>query len=229
VVAHASYLINLAATDEAVLKRSRAALADELQRCAELGVDGLVLHPGAHLGTGVEAGVERVVASITAVLDGLGPLGEPGGDGPRLLLENTAGQGTVLGSRLEELAAMLGGSDRGARLGVCIDSCHAFAAGYPVHEAAGLDDFFAAFDRQLGAAALACVHLNDSQKPFASHRDRHANLGDGEMGAEAFGHWVAHPRLAGVPLIIETPHGDDEAGYRADLALLRGLRAEAVP
>lgn len=130
--AHASYLINLAAVDEKTLSRSRAALADELERCAALGVDGLVLHPGAHLGEGVEAGVAAVAASLDIVF---GPLLDRLPDlSVRLLLENTAGQGTVLGHRLEELAAIIEAADCKQHLGVCLDSCHAFAAGYPVHE-----------------------------------------------------------------------------------------------
>ncbi|HEX2252954.1 MAG TPA: deoxyribonuclease IV [Thermoanaerobaculia bacterium] len=221
VVAHASYLINLGATDETVLARSEAALADELDRCDRLGVDALVLHPGAHLGTGEEAGVERVAAALARVLAGRG------GGGTRLLLENTAGQGTVLGWRLEQLAAIRAAFEGAAAglpaVGFCLDTCHAFAAGYPVHEPSGSEDFLAEADTVLGLDAVGCWHLNDSVKPFGSRVDRHAHIGEGEIGTGLFARLLADRRLAGVPLVIETETGDEMAGHRRDLEVLRAL------
>lgn len=222
IVAHASYLINLAATDGEILDKSRRALADELGRCAALGVEGLVLHPGAHLGRGEEAGIERVAESIDAVL------GELPEHPVRLLLENTAGQGTVLGYRLEQLAAMRAASDHASRVGICLDTCHAFAAGYAVHEQDGLAELVDELDRHLGAECLGALHLNDSRKPFGSRRDRHANLGRGEMGRgkaarAAWRRILREPFFRGVPMILETPTGDDSQGYRDDLAFLRSL------
>lgn len=220
VAAHASYLINLAAEAGDVLDRSRLALVDELTRCAALGVDGLVLHPGSHLGAGVDAGVERVAREVERAL-GASPAG------PLLLLENTAGQGTNLGWRLEQLAAI---RDRlpaaGAeRLGFCLDTCHAFAAGYAVHEREGYEAFMAEVERWLGADSVRLIHCNDSAKPFASRRDRHAHLGEGEMGSEGFGWWAREERFAGIGLVLETESGGTEGeGYRGDLELLRRLR-----
>jgi len=216
-VAHASYLINLCGTDPLILERSREALADELARCARLGVMGLVLHPGAHLGAGEEAGVERVAASLDAVLAEL-----PGAP-VRVLLENTAGQGSCMGHRLEHLAAIRDRVAEPARVGICLDTCHAFAAGYALHEPAGYEEMFAEIEERIGLAALGCMHLNDSLRPFGSRRDRHAHIGEGEIGLGAFARLLQDPRLAAVPMIIETETGDDLEGHRRDLETLRGL------
>lgn len=220
VVAHASYLINLAAADDTILERSRAALADELERCARLGVEGLIVHPGAHLGAGEEAGIERAGASLDAVFERVAP---PDGAGPRILLENTAGQGTVLGFRNRHLAAIRGASRHPERLGYCLDTCHAFAAGYAIHEPAGFDEWAAEVAEVLGWERVGALHLNDSKQPFGSRKDRHANVGQGEMGTEAFARLLADRRSAGRPMVVETPMGDDDQGHRRDLELLRSL------
>lgn len=217
VVAHAAYLINLASTDEAALKRSQAALLDELQRCSELGVDALVVHPGAHLGAGVEEGVKRVAQSVTTVLAADESVTT------RLLLENTAGQGTTLGSSFAELKGMLDAVRRPERLGVCLDSCHAFAAGYDLSTNEGYDATFEEFSDLIGLEALGCVHLNDSKHPLGSRRDRHANIGEGEIGLPFFARVIQDPALAGLPMILETPLNDDGDGHKVDLARLRGL------
>ena len=216
-VAHASYLINLAATDPKILAASRAALADELARCARLGVAGLVVHPGAHLGAGEEAGIERIAESLDAVL-------EADAGGPTLvLLENTAGQGTVLGYRNAQLAAIRAAVARPERLGFCLDTCHAFAAGYAVHEPAGYDEWTAEAGELLSWERVGALHLNDSKQPFGSRKDRHENVGQGEIGPDAFARLLHDERTAGKPLIVETPLGDDEQGHRRDLDFLRSL------
>lgn len=216
-VAHSSYLINLAATDPGILERSRAALGDELDRCARLGVGGLVVHPGAHLGMGEEAGIAAIAASIDAVF------AERPDCPTRLLLENTAGQGTVLGYRNQHLAAIVAAAAAGDHLGFCLDTCHAFAAGYPIHERGGYDEWSAEVAELLGWERVGALHLNDSLRPFASRKDRHANVGEGEIGRETFA-WLLHdPRAAGKPMIVETPMGDDDLGHRRDLELLRSL------
>ncbi len=221
VVAHAAYLVNLASPDRQVLRRSRRGLADELARCHRFGIDALIVHPGAHLGAGVERGVARVVESIGEVLDRA-----PGGT--RLLLENTAGQGTVLGATLEELASMMEGCDAADRLGVCLDTCHAFAAGYGLHGAKGYEAYWARVEAVLGIEAVGCLHLNDSQHPLGSHRDRHANLGDGEIGSGLFRRLMGEPRLRRVPMVLETPLGEDRQGHARDLAKLRRWRRRAA-
>ncbi len=216
-IAHASYLINLAATDPAILEKSLNALTDELLRCSRLGVQGLVLHPGAHLGAGEEAGIAKVAANLDAVL------GELPDVRTRVLLENTAGQGTCLGWRLEHLEAMRAQSSQPERLGFCLDTCHAFAAGYAIHEEAGFAEFLAEIEERLTWDALGAFHLNDSVKPFASRRDRHAHLGEGEIGLGLFERMLTEPRLRRIPMILETEPGDEMEGHRRDLATLRGL------
>jgi deoxyribonuclease-4 len=222
-VAHASYLINLCSADPALLARSREALADELTRCARLGVEGLVLHPGAHLGAGEEAGVERVAASLDAVLAVL-----PGSP-VRVLLENTAGQGSCMGHRLEHLAAIRARVAAPERVGICLDTCHAFAAGYAIHEPAGYAELFAEVEERIGWDALGCLHLNDSLRPFNSRRDRHAHIGEGEIGLDAFARLLHDPRLENVPMILETETGDDLEGHRRDLETLRRLGRPSSP
>jgi len=216
-LAHAAYLINLAATDAAILARSRAALAEEARRCARLGVPALVVHPGAHLGAGEAAGLAAIVASLDAVERDLG-------DCPtRILLELTAGQGSVLGARLEQLAAIRRGAASRDRLAVCLDTCHAFAAGYEVGTAAGVEAFLEEVERTVGLARVEAVHLNDSAGELGSRRDRHASIGAGRIGLAGFRRLLAEPRLAGVPMVLETPMGDDGLGHARDLARLREL------
>ncbi len=220
-MAHASYLINLCTLDPELLARSREALVDELTRCARLGVDGLVLHPGAHLGAGEQAGIDCVAASLDAVLAAVPEVP----DAPtRILLENTAGQGSCLGYRLEHLAAIRARVASPWRVGVCIDTCHAFAAGYAIHEPAGYEDFLNEIEERLGLAALGGFHLNDSLRPFNSRRDRHAHIGEGEIGRGAFARLLHDPRLKTVPMVVETEPGDEMEGHRRDLEVLRGLR-----
>ena len=216
-VAHASYLINLGATDETVLERSLDALADELERCAQVGLDALVLHPGAHLGLGEETGVEMVAAALDTVLDAIPE------SGVRVLLENTAGQGTALGWRLGHLAAIRQRLASPGRVGVCIDTCHAFAAGYAVHEPAGYEEFVAELDEIVGLDVVGCVHLNDSLRPFGSRRDRHEHIGEGRIGTGCFARLLHDERLRHVPMVLETEPGEGSEGHRKDLAVLRSL------
>jgi len=216
-VAHAAYLINLAAPDPAILAKSRAAPRDELERCALYGVPGLVVHPGAHLGRGEEVGLAAIAESLDAVYAEIP-------DCPtRTLLELTAGQGTVLGRRLAELESIRSQAASRERLGVCLDTCHAFAAGYALDEPAGYEEFVAEIAATVGLAAVECVHLNDSVGERGSRKDRHANIGEGHLGLDAFARLLADARLAAVPMILETPIGDDEQGHARDLATLRGL------
>jgi deoxyribonuclease-4 len=226
VISHASYLINLATADPALLARSQEALADELDRAARLGLVGVVLHPGAHVGAGEEAGVARVAVALDGVLS---RLPARSGDVPRVLLENTAGQGSCLGHRLEQLAAIRAAVSEPGRIGFCLDTCHAFAAGYAIHEEAGWDDFLGEVESRLGWEALGALHLNDSVRPFGSRRDRHAAIGEGEIGLAAFGRLLREPRLAHLPMVVETETGEEMAGHRRDLATLRGLLAEPAP
>ncbi len=219
VIAHASYLINLSATNPETLAKSRAALKDELGRCHDLSVKGLVVHPGAHLGEGVEAGVAAVAHSLDLVFAELDQ--ENFDHSVPVLLENTAGQGTTLGSELEELGQIIAQCKFSVRLGVCLDTCHAFAAGYPVQTKNGLTEFLDEATAQFSLERIGCFHLNDSQYPLGSQRDRHANLGEGEIGLGTFVQLATDPRFTDVPMLLETPVGDDGEGHARDLARLR--------
>ncbi len=216
-LAHASYLINLCATDPAVLEKSLPALADELARCARLGVHGLVLHPGAHLGAGEDAGMDKVAASLDSVLAAVDA------PGTRILLENTVGQGSCLGYKLEHLAGIRERVSAPERVGFCLDTCHAFAAGYPIHEPGGFEEFVGRVEEELGLDALGALHVNDSLCGFGSRRDRHAHIGEGLIGLDLFARLLAEPRFATVPMIVETDPEEEMAGHRKDLAVLRGL------
>jgi deoxyribonuclease-4 len=181
-------------------------------------MDGLVLHPGAHLGAGEETGIDRVAASLNVVLSALPDVAT------RVLLENTAGQGSCLGHRLEHLAAIRARVACSDRVGVCLDTCHAFAAGYAIHRRQGYEDFVTEIEEILGLPAVGCFHLNDSVRPFGSRRDRHAHIGEGEIGLAAFARLLHDPRLRQIPMVLETEPGDEMEGHRRDLERLRGLR-----
>ena len=215
--AHDSYLINLAAPDDALFGKSIAAFTDELERAESLGLSYLVTHPGAHTGSGVEAGLARVVAGLDEAM------ARCAGFEVKVLLETTAGQGTTLGARFEELAAILSRVRQPERFAVCFDTCHVFAAGYPLAEEADYAATFAQFDDMIGLQKLNLFHMNDSVKPLGSRVDRHAGLGLGEIGLEAFRRLVTDPRFQDIPMILETPK-EDAAGGAMDAVNLGILR-----
>lgn len=217
VAAHDSYLINLANPDRAKAERSVNAFAEELRRCERLGIPWLVTHPGSHLGTGTEAGIARYAANLDAALV------LSGTQRVMPLLETTAGQGTNLGGSFQELAAMLAASSHADRLGVCLDTCHAFAAGYDLRTAEGLETALAEFDAQVGLGRLRFVHLNDSKNPLGSRKDRHEHIGQGEIGPEGFRAMINSPLLAALPLCLETPKEDDLEDDRVNMARLRAM------
>lgn len=217
VVVHDSYLINLAAPADELREKSIAAFADELERCAQLDIPYLVTHPGAHTGIGEEAGLARVADAICRLL------AEGVGGNTMILLETTAGQGTALGYRFEHLARLFELIPYHERLGICVDTCHIFAAGYDIRDPEGYQATFAELDRLVGLTRVKCFHLNDSQKDLGSRVDRHAHIGQGCIGVEAFRMLVNDPRFANLPMIIETPKGEDMAEDRMNLALLRSL------
>ena len=221
VASHGSYLINLAAADPVAAAKSIAAFADELGRCLQLGLGFVVLHPGSHLGAGVEAGLEAVARNLDQALE---QAGVPA-TGLNVLLETTAGMGTALGSRFAELGWLLGRSRYAHNLGVCIDTCHIFAAGYDLRDAAAYERTMDELEREVGLARVHFVHLNDSKKGLASRVDRHDHIGRGEIGDEGFRLLLNDPRFARHPMTLETPKGDDLAEDRENLARLRGLLA----
>ncbi len=218
VVAHASYLLNLAAPDEELWVRSRDTLLLELERCERLGIPGLVLHPGSHMGAGEEAGLARVAQALGEIH------ARTTGFRSRILLETMAGQGTNLGYRFEHLAWLLTNTPQGERLGTCFDTCHVFAAGYELRTPEGYAETMQQFDEIVGLDTLGAVHLNDSQADLGSRKDRHAHIGQGYLGLEAFRLVVNDPRLRHLPGLLETPKGKDLREDRENLERLRSLR-----
>lgn len=219
--AHDSYLINLASPDEALYRKSIDAFRVEVERAEALGLSYLVTHPGAHSGSGTEAGIQRVVKALDEVHRTCS------GYKVKVLLETTAGQGSCLGAKFDEIAAMLDGVKDRSRLGVCLDTCHVLAAGYPIHTPDGYAATFGEFEDRIGIRTLKLFHVNDSVKPLGSRVDRHAALGQGCVGLEAFRRLVNDKRFAKLPMILETPK-EDAAGRSMDpvnLGVLRKLLA----
>ncbi len=221
VFAHTGYLINMASPKEDVAAKSEAALEDEFRRCFQLGLPGLVMHPGAHLGTGREEGIARVAERVRRVFARLP-------DGPtRLLLETTAGTGTNLGAPFEDLADLLAAIDRPERTGVCLDTCHIFAAGHDIRTPEAYRRTMSHFGRIVGFGNLRAVHLNDSKHPLGSRKDRHEHIGEGHLGDEAFRLLLTDKRFARIPMSLETEKDKEMTEDRINLERLRRLAAGA--
>lgn len=223
-VAHASYLINLASQDDLLWEKSVKAFGVELDRCAELGIPYLVVHPGSPKDAGPEAGIVRVAAALDRLYGAKGN-DRPGRASVSTLLEITAGQGNVLGGRFEHLGAIIARSACEDRLGICFDTCHALAAGHPLDGAEAYAATFAELDAAVGLSRLRVFHLNDSKGALGSRLDRHEHIGRGCVGLEAFRRIVNDERFRGLPMVLETPKEDDLAEDVANLAVLRGLVA----
>jgi deoxyribonuclease IV len=207
VLCHALYLINLASPKDDLYAKSVAALENTVDVACAIDADGVVFHIGSHLGAGLEAGLDRVVEAMKLVLDRCS-------DTTWLLMENSAGTGATIGRSLEELALLFERLEGHPRLGVCLDSCHLYASGYDVTDAAALDDALDELDRSIGLDRLRALHVNDSAAPLASNRDRHANILDGLMGKK-LAVFLGHPRLQGLPAALEVP-GTDGHGPNAE-------------
>ncbi len=223
VVAHDTYLINLASPDDALWNRSIEAFVDELTRCERLGIPHLVTHPGSHVGAGEAYGLRRVARALNEIHR------RTRGFRVRVLLETTAGQGTSLGHRFEHLAAILARVREDERAGVCVDTCHVFAAGYDLISPEGYAATMAELDRAVGLSLVRCFHVNDSQRGRGSRVDRHEHIGKGRLGRAAFRHLVNDPRFGGLPMILETPKGKDARGRDLDRANLATLRRLLTP
>ena len=217
VVAHDSYLLNLGSPDPALRVRSVAAFIDELERCEILGVTNLIAHPGAHVGAGEVAGIKTIAKSLDEIHKAC-----PGYDA-KITLEITAGQGSNLGYRFEQIGDIMDATKESDRLRVCFDTEHAFAAGYDLRTPEGYERTFSEFDDAIGLDRLAAFHLNDSKKEFHSRVDRHEHIGKGFIGAAAFGLLMNDKRFWGLPMCLETPKGPDLKEDRENLTLLRSL------
>lgn len=218
VVAHASYLLNLASPDETNRRKSIAALIDELERCEALGVSGLVVHPGAHLGEGEDAGLARIGRSLDEVH------AATAGFASQVLLETTAGQGTTLGHELVHLERIIAGTREPQRLGVCLDTCHLFAAGYDLRKTDACGALVDELERRVGLARIRCIHTNDSKGKCGSRLDRHEHIGKGKIGRAGFANLLNDARLQLVPRMLETPKGVDGRGADYDQLNLARLR-----
>ncbi|MBI3096628.1 MAG: deoxyribonuclease IV [Planctomycetes bacterium] len=217
IVAHDSYLINLGQPDETKWREACEAFRIELERCEALEIRRLIMHPGAHLGSGEEAGLRRIAQALDVVH------ARTAGFAVRVCLEATAGQGTNLGYRFEHLRRILDLVHEPDRVGVCVDTCHIFAAGYDIRTSEGYARTFDTFDRIVGLNRILAFHVNDSKKPFLSRVDRHEHIGRGFIGSEAFRCLMRDERFRDVPMLLETPK--DPGMEVRNLALLRAMRA----
>ena len=218
VIAHDSYLINLGTPNDDLWLKSQTALLAEVQRCEQLGIPYLVIHPGSHVGSGETEGLRRVAKALDLIHQ------HTTGYTTQILLETTAGQGTNLGHRFEQLATILELVQEPERLGICFDTCHAFAAGYELRSKEGYQRTFGAFDQLLGRERLKVIHLNDSLKTRGSRVDRHQGIGEGEIGLEGFRLLMNDPGFERIPMILETPKNDAPiASDRDNLQTLTSL------
>jgi deoxyribonuclease-4 len=222
-VAHATYLINLASADAALRRRSRAAFAEELMRCDALRIPHLVIHPGAAGEQRTEHAIARVANCLNQVYDR-----NPGLQA-MTLLETTAGQGTSLGRSFEQLGAILRLIEHAGRVGVCVDTCHVFAAGYDIRTAGGYAAMIKSLAEHVGIERVRCWHLNDSRGGLGSRLDRHEHIGRGRIGAAGFRNVLTDERFVGLPMILETPKEQDARGRPWDVLNLHKLRALARP
>jgi deoxyribonuclease-4 len=220
VVIHTIYLINLASPDPRIFGLSVQALRDEVKRAGELHIPHVNTHIGAHMGQGIEKGLERIVEALDSVLASPQAKNAPH---VKVLLENSAGEGTELGASFAELGAVLHNIKDKGRVGVCIDTCHAFAAGYELTTPDGLKKTLTELERTVGLEHIELIHLNDSKFPLGSRRDRHEHIGQGCIGSEGFRLLVNHKALREKPFILETPK-DDDSSDPTNLARVRALR-----
>jgi deoxyribonuclease-4 len=217
VMAHTSYLINLATDKEDILEKSKTALVAEIERSSTLGIAYVVLHPGAHLGVGEDKGLTQVAAALDEVHE------RTRGRSAKILLENTAGQGTCVGCTFEHLGAIFDQTKERDRLGVCLDTQHAFAAGYDLSTPEGYESTWAAFEKHVGLGRLLAFHLNDSKKALGSRVDRHEHVGEGILGLPFFWRLLNDARFADVPGVIEIEPRDPATPYKQDVDLLSSL------
>lgn len=219
VLTHASYLINLATTNEEFHRKSIAALVDELDRAERLGIHAVVLHPGAHMGAGADSGLDQIARSLDQIHAQIPD------HKVVTLLETAAGQGSCLGGTFEELGTILERVDDPSRTGICIDTCHIFASGYDIRSRDGYERSIDQLDAHVGIENVGAFHLNDSKKPLGSRVDRHEHIGKGQIGVDAFAFVLNDPRFERIPKLIETPKTVETESDRVNIGLLRSLIA----
>lgn len=208
-LAHAPYTMNLASPKEATYEFACMVLKEDIARMDALGMEAIVFHPGSHTGIGAEAGIQKIIAGLNQAITGKERI--------TVLLETMSGKGTEIGASFEELKAIRDGAAHPERIGICLDTCHVFSAGYDIVH--NLDGVLEEFDRILGLGLLRAIHLNDSLMPFGSHKDRHAVIGEGEIGMEALLGVLRHPQLRELPFYLETPL--DDAGHKEEIRRIK--------
>ncbi len=210
VIVHAPYIINLSNdTDHDKFLFAVNFLKQEIERCDQLGVLNIVLHPGSHVGQGSDIGIENTIKGLNEVLN----YGKA-----NILIETMAGKGTEIGRNIEEVKRIIDGVNNKERLGVCLDTCHLNDAGYDMHN---FDDYLDEFDKEIGLHYIKCIHINDSKNPIGSHKDRHENIGYGTIGFDALIKIIYNERLGEIPRILETPYVNEKAPYKEEIAMIR--------
>lgn len=213
VVVHAPYIVNLANDDEVKFNFAIQFLKDELKRCSQLGIKNVVLHPGSHVGIGIDAGISNIARGLNMVL---------GDVDVRILLETMAGKGSEVGSKLEEIKRIIDLVEDKKHIGVCIDTCHLSDAGYNLRD---FDSFLNKFDEVIGIEKIGCVHVNDSKNDLGSHKDRHENIGFGKVGFETLLQIIYNKRLENIPKILETPYVDREyPPYKFEIEMIKNKK-----
>jgi deoxyribonuclease-4 len=220
VLVHALYLVNLAGPDDGIYTKSVDTMSSTVDTACAIDAEAVVLHLGSHLGAGFETGLERLVPALEQVLDRCN-------DRTWVLMENSAGAGGTIGRSLDELAAVFDALGRHERLGICLDSCHLFVSGVDVTDAPTWDALLDDLDQRIGLDRLRALHANDAKAPLGSNRDRHDNIGEGLIG-EGLGVFLAHPKLQGLPVVLEVPGADGKGPNADEIQKLRELHARAT-
>jgi deoxyribonuclease-4 len=215
-VVHSTYLVNIASPKTKLWEKSIDGLIDDYIRAGKLGAEYLVLHPGSHTGAGFEKGIENIYKALNIVFDKVE-------NDTLILLENVAGAGTKIGSKFEELYDIISNVNQEQRLGICVDTCHAYSAGYNLVSREGIEEMLKNIENNVGLDRLKVIHINDSKHPLGSNKDEHAHIGDGFIGKEGFDLLINHPRLLNIPFILETPQFEEED---KDIELLWSLRKD---
>ena len=208
-LAHAPYTMNLASAVDKTYEFACMVIKEDVARMDALGIDNIVFHPGSHTGIGAQAGIRNIIAGLNQAI--------AGEEGITILLETMSGKGTEIGVNFEELKTIRDGVKHPEKIGVCLDTCHVFAAGYDIVN--DLNGVLEEFDRILGLNLIRAIHLNDSLMPFSSHKDRHAEIGEGQIGLEALLRVIEHPKLSDIPFYLETPL--DDAGHKEEIAAIK--------
>ena len=211
-LAHAPYTMNLAAANEDTYEFAKMIIREDVKRMDSIGVEYICFHPGSHVGSGVEEGTRKIIEGLNQAITG--------DENITVLLETMSGKGTEIGRSFEEIRAIIDGVEHNERMGVCMDTCHIFSAGYDIVN--DLDGVLDEFDRVIGLDRLKTIHLNDSMMPFGKNKDRHAGIGEGEIGMKALLEVVNHPKLRDIPFFLETPYDDE--GHGREIAMLKENR-----